>query len=90
MPLFSWRDNFVSDNAIYFQVLTTQQGDLLSGTYTNQNKFQYYKLDNVVLNITKQEPPVLQRGTAYLFTLMDVSRDNWVNVVTFNKRFTVE
>ncbi len=90
MPLFSWRDNFVNDNAIYFQVLTTQQGDLLSGTYTNQNKFQYYKLDNVVLNITKQEPPVLQRGTAYLFTLMDVSRDNWVNVVTFNKRFTVE
>jgi hypothetical protein len=90
MPLFSWQDNFVDDNAIYFQVLTTHQGDLLSGTYTNENTFQYYKLNNVVLNITKQEPPVLQRGTAYLFTLMDVSRDNWVNVVTFNKRFTVE
>jgi hypothetical protein len=90
MPLFSWQDNFVDDNAIYFQVLTTHQGDLLSGTYTNENTFQYYKLNNVVLNITKQEPPVLQRGTAYLFTLMDVSRDNWVNVVTFNKQFTVE
>lgn len=87
MPIFSWQDDIVGDNAIYFQIVSDTQDNLLSGTYTNQNQFQYYKLDNVVLNITIETPPTLQLNTSYNFTLMDVSLDNWVNAVTFNKSF---
>lgn len=90
MPIFSWEDNFVGDNAIYFQILSDNQNNLLSGTYTNENTFQYYKLDNVVLNITTEQPPELIKGLSYNFTLMDVSEDNWVNTVTLNKLFIVE
>lgn len=90
MPLFSWQDNVAGDNAIYFQVISDSQDNLLSGTYTNQNQFQYYKLNNVVLNITPNTPPVLDTGVAYNITLMDVSLDNWVNVVTLNKSFIAE
>ena len=43
--------------------------------------FQYYKLDNVVLNVTRETPPALQLGMNYGFTLMGVSEDNWVNLV---------
>ncbi|AJR02544.1 hypothetical protein AW14_01640 [Siansivirga zeaxanthinifaciens CC-SAMT-1] len=87
MPLFSWPDNPFGDNAIYFQIVSDGNDNLLSGTYTNQNQFQYYKLDNVVLNITRETPPILQLNTSYNFTLMDVSLDNWVNAVTLNKSF---
>lgn len=87
MPIFSWQDDVVGDNAIYFQIVSDTQNNLLSGTYTNQNQFQYYKLNNVVLNITIETPPTLQLNTSYHFTLMDVSLDNWVNAVTLNKSF---
>lgn len=87
MPIFSWQDNVVRDNTIYFQIVSDTQDNLLSGTYTNQNQFQYYKLDNVVLNITIETPPTLQLGFLYNFTLMDVSLDNWVNAATLNKSF---
>ncbi|WP_136480243.1 hypothetical protein [Cognatitamlana onchidii] len=81
MPCFLWPDNAFGDNAIYFQVISDSQDNLLSGTYTFQNQFQYYNTDNVVLNITTQEPPNLETQTRYNFTLMDVSEDNWVNWV---------
>jgi hypothetical protein len=90
MPIFSWQNNFVGDNAIYFQIVSDADDNLLSGTYTNENQFQYYKLDNVVLNVTQGNPPNLQTGLTYNFTLMDVSIDNWVNVVTLNKSFTLQ
>ncbi|MEC3906814.1 hypothetical protein VOI54_07270 [Tamlana sp. 2201CG12-4] len=89
MPDFTWEDNPVGDNAIYFQVISDAQNNLLSGTYTYQNQFQYYKTDNVVLNITTQIPPDLILGTGYNFTLMDVSEDNWVNWVV-QKQFISE
>ncbi|CAM1359381.1 hypothetical protein [Tenacibaculum xiamenense] len=81
MPEFSWMDGLVRENVIYFQVITNQGGDLLSGTYTYEKMFQYYKLDNVVLNVTRETPPALQMGMNYGFTLMGVSEDNWVNLV---------
>lgn len=81
MPLFTWDVNSEENNAIFFQVLANDNLDLLSGTYTNENKFQYYKLDNVVLNITQNTPPELVLGNNYIFTIMDVSLDNWVNEV---------
>jgi len=80
MPRFGWNDGIYKDNTIYFQVLSDQSGDFLSGTYTFETQFQYYKLDNVVLNITRETPPDLQPETLYNFTLMGVSEDNWVFV----------
>ena len=79
MPDFMWQDNPVGDNAIYFQVLSDDNDNLLSGTYTYENRFQYYDTSNVVLNVTTESPPVLIKNENYNFTLMDVSLDNWVN-----------
>ncbi len=87
MPKFSWVDNAFGDNAIYFQVISDMQNNLLSGTYTFENHFQYYNTSNVVLNITTQAPPALILNASYNFTLMDVSEDNWVNWVINNKNF---
>lgn len=81
MPLFSWDIYSEENNAIFFEVLSTENLDFISGTYTQENKFQYYKLDNVVLNATKGTPPELVIGNNYIFTVMDVSIDNWVNQV---------
>lgn len=89
MPNFSWEDNLLGDNAIYFQVLTDVNNNFLSGTYTYENNFKYYILDNVVLNINTQAPPDLIVNNTYNFTLMDVSLDNWVNLVV-NKSFIVK
>ncbi|XCF06193.1 hypothetical protein ABI125_15920 [Tamlana crocina] len=81
MPFFYWVDNPVGDNAIYFQVVTDDENNLLSGTYTHENTFQYYNTSNVILNVTRNTPPNLIIGNTYNFTLMDVSKDNWVNWV---------
>lgn len=78
MPIFNWEVD-ATNNVIFFQVLSTLDGGLLSGTYTIENQFQYYNTSNVVLNITQGVPPSLTNGTAYKFTVMDVSQDNWVN-----------
>jgi hypothetical protein len=87
MPLFSWGNIATPDDAIYFQVVSNEQQDLLSGTYTFETTFRYYKTDNVVLDITRNTPPELQPGEAYNFTLLSVSEDNWVNVIA-NKPFS--
>lgn len=81
MPVFNWEDNPEGDNAIYFQVITDDSNNLLSGTYTYENNFQFYNTSNVVLNVTRNNPPNLEVGNSYNFTLMDVSEDNWVNWV---------
>ncbi|WP_350293047.1 hypothetical protein [uncultured Croceitalea sp.] len=80
MPIFSWEDGTFDDSKIYFHVVSNNNNDLLSGTYTFEKMFQYYKLDNVVLNITEQEPPALEINQDYNFTLLAVSEDNWVNM----------
>jgi len=81
MPVFSWNASDQGEDAIYFQVLANDQNDLQSGTYTFDTHFQYYNLDNVVLNITRDQPADLVFGTNYSFTLMGVSEDNWVNTL---------
>lgn len=80
MPSFSWQDGSYDDTKIYFQVVSDEANNLLSGTYTFERNFQYYKLDNVVLNITKGTAPLLTFGDQYGFTLLAVSEDNWVNL----------
>lgn len=88
-PKFSWQDGIYKENAIYFQVISAINNDLLSGTYTYDKWFQYYLLDNVVLNVTTEKPQVLKVGSEYNFTLMGVSLDNWVNLVIV-KRFPIQ
>jgi hypothetical protein len=68
-----------SKDAIYFQVVSDDSDDLLSGTYTFETQFKYYDLDNVVLNVTRETPPDLIPDQTYGFTLMGVSENNWVN-----------
>ena len=89
MPNFTWEDNLVGENAIYFQVISDKNNNLLSGTYTYENMFQYYNTSNVVLNVTVNTPPDLVLFEKYNFTLMDVSLDNWVNLV-IQKSFIAE
>ncbi|MBU2948730.1 hypothetical protein [Zobellia uliginosa] len=82
MPIFSWEDGEYTDSEIYFQVVSDASDNLLSGTYTYENSFQYYNLDNVVLNITTENPLTLKSESTYNFTLMAVSEDNWVNLIS--------
>ncbi len=89
MPIFSWEDGTFDDSVIYFQVVSNENNDLLSGTYTVDQMFQYYILDNVVLNITIEEPPTLVTNNEYNFTLLAVSEDNWVNLFA-EVNFTLE
>ena len=88
MPIFTWQDGTFDDTAIYFHVISDANDELFSGTYTFERLFQYYNLENVVLNITEvQPPPTLLQGQDYNFTLLAVSEDNWVNLFatrTFN------
>lgn len=89
-PKFTWEDGEIQENAIYFQVISDQSGNLISGTYTFEKQFQYYRLDNVVLNIKPQDPvAILTKGEEYNFTLMGVSEDNWVNLA-MSKSFIAE
>jgi hypothetical protein len=86
-PVFVWNDGRFDDTKIYFQVISDAQNNLISGTYTFEKTFQFYKLDNVVLNITKGTPDALKKGNDYAVTLMAVSEDNWVNMIAV-KQFT--
>ncbi len=89
MPLFSWGNIANPNDVIYFQVVSDVNNNLLSGTYTQDAMFQYYKTNNVVLNITRDVPPNLETGSSYEFTMLGVSEDNWVNVLA-NRPFTIE
>lgn len=80
MPLFSWVDGQFDDTKIYFEVVSDNNNNLISGTYTFEQMFQYYKLENVELNITEGIPETLAIGELYKFTMLAVSEDNWVNL----------
>ncbi len=81
-PIFNWQDGRIAENAIYFQVISDADNNLLSGTYTFERQFQFYNLDNVVLNIRDINPvPTLVPDEDYNFLLMAVSSDNWVNLI---------
>lgn len=81
-PAFRWPGVDDQTDAIYFQVVSDRNGNLISGTYTFEKTFTFYDLSNVVLNIRDvSPPPMLDINTDYTFTLMTVSRDNWVNLI---------
>ena len=81
MPTFNWDAPTNAETAIYFEVVSNSDNNLLSGTYTFDTNFQYYNLDNVVLNVTRETPPNLIEANDYFFTMMAVSEDNWVNLL---------
>jgi len=51
MPKFIWEDGIIPENVIYFEVISNEENDFISGTYTFDTLFQFYKLDNVVLKV---------------------------------------
>ena len=84
-PQFEWVDGTHAENVIYFQVISSLDGDLISGTYTTDKHFQFYDLSNVVINITPTFNPSLTSKQTFNFTLMSVSDDNWVNVAVIKE-----
>jgi hypothetical protein len=89
MPLFSWDDGVFPDNEIYFQVISDENNDFISGTYTLDKWFQYYNVSNVVLDINREVPENLMLNQEYNFSMLAVSLDNWVNLV-IEKPFAVQ
>ena len=89
-PLFNWSPVVSNNDAIYFQVISDMENELISGTYTFESQFQFYNLDNVVLNITQGTPDPLVIDDPYAFTLMAVSEDNWVNYLALQIPFIVQ
>jgi len=80
-PEFSWDENINHNNKIHFQVVSDTSDNLISGTYTYDNYWNFYDLSNVVLNITDpSNTPILDNLKTYNFTLMSVTEDNWVNL----------
>ena len=90
-PKFTWTDVKTADDKIYFQVISeTEDDEFISGTYTEEATFQYFDASNIVLNINVPETPSdLEIDTEYLFTMMAVSEDNWVNTVV-QENFVLE
>lgn len=89
-PRFDWQDGSIPENVIYFQVISDSEGNLISGTYTFEQNFTFYDLDNVVLNITDPAiTPSLAPNQNYNFTMMGVSEDNWVNLL-IEKEFSTD
>jgi len=89
-PRFVWEEGTTSNNIIFFHVISDQNGQAISGTYTRDLTFQFYDLSNVVLNVTHPDTnPILLPNDNYQFTLMGVSEDNWVNLI-IQKDFRTE
>lgn len=87
MPTFSWNDGLIAENAIYFQVISDSNNNFISGTYTFEKTFQYYKISNVVLDINRSIPDDLKLNEPYNFSMLGVSLDNWVNLF-IEEKFT--
>lgn len=86
-PKFTWTDGNTTENDIYFQIIYNEENtdgeeEFISGTYTNEKTFQFYDTSNVVADINEGEtPPDLVVDEEYIFTMMGISEDNWVNLV---------
>jgi hypothetical protein len=80
-PNFTWEDGARNESVIYFQVISDEEEDFISGTYTEDSFFQYYDETNVTLNINTAIPKNLVEDEVYNFTMMGVNQDNWVNII---------
>ncbi len=85
-PEFIWTPGVIDENVIYFQLIMEQSDDVISATYTIDENFTFYNLDNVVLNVSSTDPePILEPNSTYKFALMGVSEDNWINMLSFKE-----
>ena len=81
-PNFEWQDGRIDENQIYFQIVLDENDNLISGTYTFEQQFQFYNLSNVVLNVSPTDPiPALESQQKYSFVMLGVSIDSWVNLI---------
>ena len=82
-PQFIWTDQGITGNETYFQVITEEEEEtFLSGTFTHDTFLKYLDTTNVVADINEEETPEsLVEDKEYLFTMMGISEDNWVNLV---------
>lgn len=82
-PRFSWFNDTVSGTSLYFQLISDESNDLISGTFTYDRYFHFYYLSNVIKNIRPVVPhPELSPGQAYTFTLMRLNQIQWVRFIT--------
>ena len=83
IPQFTWADQGTTGNEIYFQVITEEEDEtFLSGTFTYDTFLKYLDTTNVVEDVNEGETPErLVEDKEYLFTMMGISEDNWVNLV---------
>ncbi len=82
-PNFNWKDLKIDDSVIYFQAFTEiEENSFISGTYTEETFYQYNDTSNVILDINEGTvPESLEEEKEYLFTMLGVSEDNWINIV---------
>jgi hypothetical protein len=80
-PNFTWEDSTTNESVNYFQILTDEAEDFISGTSTEDTFFQYYDETNVTLNINDTTPSELVADEIYNFTTFGIGADNWVNMM---------
>ena len=80
-PEFDWSFESEPNNVIYFSIVSDQDDNLISGTYTTDKFWTFYDLSNVVLNVTPNPYPApeLSPDSEYNYALMGVSDDNWIH-----------
>ncbi|MEO1029870.1 MAG: hypothetical protein AAFX55_00615 [Bacteroidota bacterium] len=81
MPIFDWNVQSYDDNAFFFEIMKGDTSEVLSLTFTNESRFQYFDLANVTLNLSTASPPNLVIGNDYEFMVLDVGLDHWINTV---------
>ncbi|WP_299013156.1 hypothetical protein [uncultured Polaribacter sp.] len=77
-PNFTWEESSSADHERYFQVISNEENNFLSGTFTKETFFQFYDEDNVTTTINTETPKALEEDEVYNFTMMDIGKDNWV------------
>lgn len=80
-PIFTWQDGTILENTKYFQVITDNESNFLSGTFTTEKSFQYFNSLTFTSTINLETPPALIFADNYKFTLMGLGANNWVNLV---------
>lgn len=80
-PNFTWEDGNIDENVRYFQVISDEEDDFKSGTFTSDTFFQYYDESSFESTINLATPETLVEDEVYNFTMMGISEDNWVNLI---------
>jgi hypothetical protein len=82
-PNFTWKDSEREESFIFFQTISNEANELVSGTFTKNTFFQYYDTSNVLEtpSLNTKQPKALLPDQIYNFTAMGIGQDNWVNLI---------